>query len=201
MVLNDNEIKRLIKTKDLVTSFNSKGIIEPLSDDAIESGLQPASFDVRLGDSIIEVRPNDFYNYGRYPLIDVTKEIGYSTFKINQDGTFILSPHSFALATTKEVIKLPNDLTAFVEGRSSIGRLGLFIQNAGWVDPGFIGEITLELYNATNYPIQIKKGMRIAQLVFCKMNSECDLPYVGKYQHQKGATASRINEDKDLKRG
>ena len=93
---------------------------------------------------------------------------------------------------------LPNNLTAFVEGRSSIGRLGLFTQNAGWVDPGFEGEITLELFNANRSAIELRSGRRVGQLVFAQMDQEAQNPYRGKYQGQRGATGSRIYMDKEL---
>jgi len=96
-----------------------------------------------------------------------------------------------------EYVRLPNNLTAFVEGRSSIGRIGLFIQNAGWVDPGFEGRITLELYNASSLPIMLQAGRRICQLVFCSMDREAEKPYAGKYQGQKKAVGSRVYLDQD----
>ena len=102
--------------------------------------------------------------------------------------------NSFLLATTIEYVKLPSNLTAFVEGRSSIGRMGLFIQNAGWVDPGFEGQITLELYNANRLPIKLISGWRVCQLVFASMD-KCRVPYVGKYQGQRNATGSKIFMD------
>lgn len=77
------------------------------------------------------------------------------------------------------------------------GRMGLFIQNAGWVDPGFEGQITFELFNASDTPILLTAGTRIAQLVFAEMTEACDKPYNGKYQGQIGATESRIHQDKD----
>lgn len=99
------------------------------------------------------------------------------------------------LATTIETIMLPPHLTAFVEGRSSIGRLlGLFIQNAGWVDPGFSGQITLELFNASRLPIELTVGRRICQIVIAEVNGQAD-PYKGKYLEQKGATGSAIYRD------
>lgn len=91
-------------------------------------------------------------------------------YKTITSDTYILLPNQFVLATTMEYFDLPNDLTAFVEGRSSLGRMGLFIQNAGWVDPGFKGEITLELYNANRCAIELKAGRRVGQLVFAKMD-------------------------------
>ncbi len=107
----------------------------------------------------------------------------------------MLLPGQFILATTKEYFKIPNDLTAFVEGRSSWGRLGLFIQNAGWVDPGFEGEITLELFNANKCAIELNVGVRIGQLVFAQMRKEAIEPYCGKYQKQRNATGSKVFMD------
>lgn len=107
-------------------------------------------------------------------------------------------PGQFVLATTMEYIKLPANLTAFVEGRSSLGRMGLFIQNAGWVDPGFEGEITLELFNANRCAIELCAGRRIGQLVFAHLDGVPIQTYQGKYQGQKGATGSKIYLDLDI---
>ena len=124
------------------------------------------------------------------------KEIEYR--EVFGDEIFI-PPHSFLLATTKEYIELPSNLSAFVEGRSSIGRMGLFIQNAGWVDAGFKGKITLELYNANALPIQLKADSRICQLVFCKMDQPAKQPYVGKYQGQQTTVGSLVFQDPENK--
>ena len=94
-----------------------------------------------------------------------------------------------------ENYELPNNLSAFVEGRSSIGRMGLFIQNAGWVDSGFEGRITLELYNANSLPIKLESGKRICQLVICQMDQESERPYSGKYQGQDKSVGSRVFMD------
>jgi dCTP deaminase len=96
-----------------------------------------------------------------------------------------------------EFIRLPADVTAFVEGRSSIGRMGLFIQNAGWVDPGFEGNITLELFNANRLPLRLASGRRICQIVFARMDRATLTPYAGKYQGQRGTVGSRIFKDTD----
>ena len=121
--------------------------------------------------------------------ITFDKEISYREIT----GSHITIPaHSFLLATTMEYIKLPNGLTAFVEGRSSVGRMGLFIQNAGWVDAGFEGRITLELYNANSLPIRLDAGRRVCQLVFCQMDQPASVPYQGKYQGQLQSVGSRI---------
>lgn len=156
--------------------------VEPITPESI----QPASIDCRLGTHFLMIE--DF----NMNLISMDSEIKYREF---EGETITLPPHSFLLATTMEYIKLPNDLTAFVEGRSSIGRMGLFIQNAGWVDPGFEGKITLELYNANSLPIQLQAGRRICQLVFCKMDQATLNPYRGKYQGQKKSVGSRIFQD------
>ncbi len=110
----------------------------------------------------------------------------------------MLLPGQFVLATTMEYIGLPDNLTAFVEGRSSLGRMGLFIQNAGWVDPGFQGEITLELFNANRCAIELKAGRRVGQLVFAELDQTAQNPYRGKYQGQKGATGSRVFLDAEI---
>ena len=108
-------------------------------------------------------------------------------------------PGQFVLATTMEYFELPDNLTAFVEGRSSMGRMGLFIQNDGSVDPGFKGEITLELFNANKCAIELKAGRRVGQLVFAEMDDYAMNPYRGKYQGQMGATGSRVFLDRENK--
>ena len=116
-----------------------------------------------------------------------------------ETDSITIPAHSFLLATTEEYVELPSDITAFVEGRSSIGRMGLFIQNAGWVDPGFKGRITLELYNANSLPIKLQSGRRICQLVFCKRDQAAQNPYNGKYQGQEKSIGSRIFQDDEVK--
>lgn len=150
--------------------------------------IQPASVDIRLGDtfSIVEDSPTGS--------ITLEQEIRYKTIK---SESYVLLPNQFVLATTMETFDLPDNLTAFVEGRSSLGRMGLFIQNAGWVDPGFKGEITLELYNANRCAIELKAGRRVGQLVFALMDAPAKKPYNGKYQGQKGATGSKVFLDSE----
>ena len=171
MVLSDGAIKKLLRTEKLKVS--------PLEDRQI----QPASVDIRLGStfSIVEDSSSG--------IITLDREISYRTLHAEE---YLLLPGQFVLATTMEYVELPDDLTAFVEGRSSLGRLGLFIQNAGWVDPGFHGEITLELYNANRCAIKLQTGRRIGQLVFAQMDTAAEHPYAGKYQRKKGATGSRV---------
>ena len=177
MILSDKTILKMLENKTL--------LISPLD---IEQ-IQPASLDVRLGDtfSVVEDSPSG--------IITMESEIKYKTIK---SDTYILLPNQFVLATTMEYFEMPDDLTAFVEGRSSLGRMGLFIQNAGWVDPGFKGEITLELYNANRCAIEIKAGRRVGQLVFAELDDIALNPYKGKYKGQRGATGSRAFMDKEI---
>ena len=177
MILSDKTLKQLIDSGNLVFS--------PITDHSI----QPASIDCRLGNHYLVVEQNKMES------ITLDSEIQYREI---EGDSITIPPHTFLLATTEEYIELPNDLTAFVEGRSSIGRIGLFIQNAGWVDPGFKGKITLELYNANSLPIKLERGRRICQLVFCKMACPADKPYDGKYQGQKKAVGSRVFKDKEV---
>ncbi|MGC8941499.1 MAG: dCTP deaminase [Sulfurihydrogenibium sp.] len=179
MILNDKTIKKYISEGLL--------IIDPLD----EIQIQPSSVDLRLGYDFL-VYPDDI------EVLDV-KDPYFSNRLIRQEASldgFIIKPKQFVLATTIEYIKLPDFITAFVEGRSSLGRLGLFIENAGWVDAGFEGTITLEFYNANSVPIKIYPEMRICQLVFAEMKEKAEKPYRGKYQGQRGTTGSKIFLDK-----
>lgn len=177
MILSDKTILSMIQNKQLV--------ITPID----EEQIQPASVDIRLGNtfSIVEDSADG--------VIDLEQEITYKTMK---SETYILLPGQFVLATTKEYVQLPDHITAFVEGRSSLGRMGLFIQNAGWVDPGFEGEITLELFNANRCAIKLHAERRVGQLVFARMDEPALHPYRGKYQGQRGATGSRVYLDQDI---
>ena len=150
--------------------------------------IQPASIDIRIGNtySIFE----DFLS----GTISLDKELKYKQITTDK---YLLLPGQFVLATTMEYFELPDNLTAFVEGRSSLGRMGLFIQNAGWVDPGFKGEITLELFNANRYAIELNAGRRVGQLVFAQLDDNALNPYRGKYQGQRGATGSKVFLDKE----
>ncbi len=177
MILSDRTIKELIE----------KGVlgIEPYE----ESQIQCSSIDLRLG--------GEFAKFGEGKTIDVRKGI-QELEKLEVEEFIDIQPKEFLLATTVEYIRLPSHITAFVEGRSSLGRLGLFIENAGWVDAGFEGQITLELYNANNSPIRLYVGMRVCQLVFAELDRIPERVYSGKYRGQKGVTPSRIEMDGDL---
>ncbi len=174
MILSDKSILKMLEEKTLT--------ITPLEREQI----QPASVDIRIADTyiVVEDLPSG--------IIRMDKEIRYKTIRTD---SYLLLPGQFVLASTMEYFELPDDLTAFVEGRSSLGRMGLFIQNAGWVDPGFQGEITLELFNANRCAIELKAGRRIGQLVFARLDEKALNPYRGKYQGQRGATGSKAYLD------
>ena len=179
MILSDLTLKSMLTSGELV--------VDPLTDGQI----QPASIDVRLGDHFLKVDEN------RQDVIRLDEDVRYE--EITQ-SEIIIPPNSFLLATTREYLRLPNDVTAFVDGRSSIGRIGLFIQNAGGGDPGFEGTITLELFNANRLPIRLQADRRICQLVFARMDRATPNPYRGKYQGQRDATGSRIALDSESQR-
>lgn len=176
MILSDKTLMKMLDEKKLIAS--------PLELEQI----QPASIDIRIGNtySILEDSP--------LGIINLDKEIKYKQITTDK---YLLLPGQFVLATTMEYFELPDNLTAFVEGRSSLGRMGLFIQNAGWVDPGFKGEITLELFNANRCAIELNAGRRVGQLVFAQLDDNALNPYRGKYQGQKGATGSKVFLDKE----
>ncbi|KKQ70641.1 MAG: dCTP deaminase, dCTP deaminase [Candidatus Peregrinibacteria bacterium GW2011_GWC2_39_14] len=177
MILSDKTLKKMLDSGELT--------VEPIS----EHSIQPASIDCRLGTHYLIVDDTGMDS------LTLDSEIKYREI---EGETITVPPKSFLLATTMEYVKLPNDLTAFVEGRSSIGRMGLFIQNAGWVDPGFEGKITLEIYNANSLPIKLQAGRRICQLVFCKMDQAAEKPYNGKYQKQDRSVGSRVYKDLEV---
>ena len=183
MVLSDRTIATLIA--------DGRIGIDP-SDDAL---LQPSSVDVRV-DRTFRV----FHN-ARYPYIDVKQpqEALTELVEIDGDEPFILHPGEFVLGSTLERITLPDDLVARLEGKSSLGRLGLLIHStAGFIDPGFDGHVTLELSNVANLPITIYPSMKIGQISFFRLTSPAEAPYGSagnKYQGQRGPTPSRSFRD------
>jgi len=181
VVLSDRTIRRKL----------DEGRIE--IDPYDESLLQPSSVDVRV-DRYFRV----FHN-ARYPFIDVKQAQEDLTELVEVDGDqpFILHPGEFVLGSTLDRIRLPDDLVARLEGKSSLGRLGLLIHStAGFIDPGWDGHVTLELSNVANLPITIYHGMKIGQVSFVQLSEPASTPYGGsglgsKYQGQRGPTPSR----------
>ena len=158
-----------------------------------EAMIQPSSADVRL-DKFFRV----FENH-KYSVIDPSIEQPELTREVVADGDepFILHPGEFVLASTYEVITLPDDIAGRLEGKSSLGRLGLLTHStAGFIDPGFSGHITLELSNVANLPVKLFAGMKIGQLCLIKLSSPAEHPYGSekygsRYQGQRGPTPSR----------
>ena len=158
-----------------------------------ESMIQPSSVDVRL-DKFFRV----FENH-KYSVIDPSMEQAELTREVITEGDepFILHPGEFVLASTYEVITLPDDIAGRLEGKSSLGRLGLLTHStAGFIDPGFSGHITLELSNVANLPVKLFPGMKIGQLCLIRLSSPAEHPYGSekygsRYQGQRGPTASR----------
>ncbi len=181
MVLADRTIRRLIAEGRIG--------IDPFDDGLV----QPSSVDVRV-DRYFRVFRN-----ARYPYIDVKQEMEGLTELVEVDGAdpFILHPGEFVLGSTLERVTLPDDLVARLEGKSSLGRLGLLIHStAGFIDPGWDGHVTLELSNVANLPITIYHAMKIGQISFVQMTEPAETPYgsgsIGsKYKGQTGPTPSR----------
>src|SRR6056297_1308767 len=191
MILSDADILARLEAGDLV--------VEPLDDPELQ--IQPASVDLRLGREFLEfqrtnipcIHPNSDEEVSEY----VTETV------VEEGDDFVLHPGDFVLGTTKERVEIPPDLIAHVEGRSSLGRLAIVIHaTAGIVDPGYEGQITLELSNLGTAPVALKPDMRISQLTFTKLSSAAERPYGeergSKYQGQTGPQASRIGSDREF---
>jgi len=184
----------ILSDRDLRTELAAgRIIIEPFD----EACVQPSSIDIKVH-NLFRVFRN--HTAG---IIDVKKDMTDLTelVDIPLDGVFILHPGEFVLGSTLERVAVPNDLVARVEGKSSLGRLGLLIHStAGFIDAGFDGHVTLELANVANLPITLYPGMKIGQISFMKMTSPAEKPYGSgakgsKYQGQRGPTPSRYFEN------
>jgi dCTP deaminase len=189
-VLADRDIRTRIRAGSVV--------IEPYDD----GDLQPSSVDLHL-DRTFRVFRNNRYPYidPRQAQPDITEMV-----TVREDESFILHPGEFVLGQTLEWVELPDDLVARLEGKSSLGRLGLLIHStAGYVDPGWRGNLTLELSNVSNLPIALYPGMRIGQISFLEMTSPVERPYGSaglgsKYQGQSEPTESAFHRDFDRTR-
>jgi len=185
VILSDRDLRKAIGDGHIV--------IDPFDD----SCIQPSSVDVRL-DRLFRVFRN--HTAG---IIDVKVDLTDLTelIEISPDGVFMLHPGEFVLGSTEERVALPDDIVARIEGKSSLGRLGLLIHStAGFVDPGWDGHVTLELANVASLPITLYPGMKIGQLSFMQMTTPADRPYGkgatgSKYQGQRGPTPSRYYQN------
>ncbi len=182
MILSDRDIKERLK-KDLT--------IDAISDEQI----QAAWIDMRLG--------NDFriFRTTSQPFIDVHDVKDYTeSIHVDDDMPFIVHPNEFVLGQIKERIRLPADLAAYIDGRSSLGRIGIVVHvTSGYVDPGFEGVLVLEMTNVGKMPVALYPGMRICKLVFFKLSSPAERPYFAKkdakYKDQEGVVGSRIHKE------
>ena len=180
----------LMSDRDIRASIEANQIgLQPLDMDL----LQPSSFDVRI-DRFFRLFDNH-----KYAFIDPSEQQDDLTrlVEVAADEPFILHPGEFVLGSTYEFVSLPDNIAARLEGKSSLGRLGLVTHStAGFVDPGFKGHVTLELSNMATLPIKLWPGMKIGQLCFFQLSSPSETPYgsakyLNRYQGQRGPTASR----------
>lgn len=164
MILSDRDIKKIIKNKKLVfkPSLN-------------KSQIGPASIDLKLGPIFKK------FNISKQCLLDTKKELPDKDFiitkKIKSNEPFILHPNDFVLASTKEYIKVPNNLVLKVEGKSTLARMGILVHTAGFVDPGFEGTLTLEISNQSNLPVALYTEMHICQVAVQYLSSPAETPY------------------------
>jgi dCTP deaminase len=180
----------LLSDRDIKAELGAGRIaLEPYEPEMV----QPSSIDVRL-DRFFRLFDNH-----KYPFIDPAEDQPELTrfVELDADQPFILHPGEFVLGSTFEMVSLPDDVAARLEGKSSLGRLGLLTHStAGFIDPGFSGHVTLELSNVATLPIKLWPGMKIGQMCFFRLSSAAERPYgsaeyASRYQGQRGPTASR----------
>lgn len=185
MLLSDGDIRKELDS--------GRVVLDPLDLDMV----QPSSVDVRL-DRFFRLFDNHKYQHID-PAVDqpdLTRLV-----EVESEESFVLHPGEFVLGATFEVVTLPDDVAARLEGKSSLGRLGLLTHStAGFIDPGFSGHVTLELSNAATLPITLWPGMKIGQLCFFRLSSPAEHPYGSekygsRYQGQRGPTASRSSKN------
>lgn len=176
MILPDHQIRRLARKADLIIPFD-------------EDQLQPASYDVRIGS---ELRIPHFRDVRSIDLGDPETIID-RTDAIDLGSGYAIQPNRFVLAATEEVVSIPDTIVGRIEGKSSLARLGLQIHSAGYLDPGFVGNVTLELVNFFDMAVVIRPGILIAQLSFAWMSDRCEKPYQGRYQNADRVQGSRYH--------
>lgn len=188
MILSDRDIRARLAVGDLK--------IEPIQD--IELQLQPASVDIRLSSEFLIYKPGEIAVLD--PKQPETLSMAAERITVRDGESFTLHPGDFALGSTIETVTIPDDLVGLVDGRSSVGRLAVVVHaTAGLIDPGFIGQITLEMSNIGRIPVRLYPGMRIAQIVLHQMSSAAEQPYGvargSHYINQSGPQPSRIRLD------
>ncbi len=184
MILSDRDIKKVIKNKKLV--FNPS-----LS----KNQIGPASIDLKLG-SIFKI-----FDISKQSLLDTKKGLPDKDFiitkKVRAGEAFILHPNNFILASTKEYVKVPDNIVLKVEGKSTLARMGILVHTAGFIDPGFEGTLTLEISNQSNLPVALYSDMHICQIAVEFLSSPAEVPYNKRkkslYSKSKGPIAAKTN--------
>jgi dCTP deaminase len=189
MILPDHEIRSLCSTieiRDSCDAWPQNPMIRPYSEDQLE----PASYDVRLGNDFKIFQRDEGTAIDLRDPDDITRHV-----HVNDQSFFTLHRHEFALGVTREHFVIPDNVVARIEGKSSIGRLGLAIHiTAGFIDPGFNGPITLEMHGVHPLSLLLYPGMKIAQVSFHAMSSPPEKPYSGRYQNAKGVESSKYGQ-------
>ena len=188
MILSDRDIRARLAAGDLK--------IEPILDADVQ--VQPASVDLRLSAEFIVYRPGQIACLD--PRVPESLSVAAERIAVGEGEAFTLHPGDFALGSTMETVTIPDDLVGQVDGRSSVGRLAVVVHaTAGLIDPGFIGQITLELSNIGRIPVRLYPGLRICQIVLVRMTSPAERPYGhargSSYQAQSGPQVSRLRLD------
>jgi len=184
MILSDRDIKKVIKSKKLV--FNPS---------LNKNQIGPASIDLKLGPIFKS------FNVTKQCLLDTKKGLPDEDFiiikKVKKSESFILHPNNFILASTKEYIKVPDDMVLKVEGKSTLARMGILVHTAGFVDPGFEGTLTLEISNQSNLPVALYPDMHICQIAVEFLSSPAEVPYNKRkkslYSKSKGPIIAKTN--------
>ena len=174
MFLSDETLRNLCE--------DDNGLCKNLTKESI----QPASIDCRISNNFAAIDEE------KGKILRFDSPVNYRNF---QTDSFILKPHSFILASTMEHLNVPNDIAGFVDGRTSLGRMGVLAITAGWIDPGYNGVVTLQLFNTTENPIELVAGQRIGQFVFASLDTAAQMGYNGKYQNSVTATGSKMFMD------
>ncbi len=200
MILSDRDIKAAVASGRVKLTLPTEQSAEATQLE-IFSRIHASSMDLRLGHTF------KLYEHSKFAVLDPKNPESFAgnmrTINIPDGESFIVQPGEFVLGVTQETITVPDDLVVRVEGRSSLGRLGIIIHStAGFVDPGFSGTITLEISNLNRLPVALYPGMRICQLAFEMMTSPADMPYHkkphSKYQHQVLPEESRLAADPEF---
>ena len=163
-------------------------LIQPFDVEAV----QPASVDLHLSNEFLVP------DIGSIRCVDLADPVDFMkpvTIHESEDDGFVLHPGEFILGVTREKITLPNSIVGKIEGKSSLGRIGLMVHvTAGFIDPGFRGPVTLEMKNLLQVPIVLRPGRKICQIAFAYMNTKVEKPYTGRYQDSRGVVASRYGD-------